>query len=91
MLRNLIDAGEFVAELGYDESGELDETLDKAEKKIYEVTSTPTLSKFTRSASRLRTPGPALSISQSTRMSCAACARALKSSIPCWQAFKSLT
>jgi replicative DNA helicase len=47
MLRNLIDAGEFVAELGYDESGELDETLDKAEKKIYEVTSTPTLSKFT--------------------------------------------
>ncbi|MGC9602543.1 MAG: replicative DNA helicase [Minisyncoccia bacterium] len=47
MLRNLIDAGEFVAELGYDEVGELDETLEKAEKKIYEVTSTPTLSKFT--------------------------------------------
>lgn len=47
MLRNLINAGEFVAELGYDESEELDETLDKAEKKIYEVTSTPSLSKFT--------------------------------------------
>jgi replicative DNA helicase len=47
MLRNLIDAGEFVAELGYDEGEELEETLDKAEKKIYEVTSTPTLSKFT--------------------------------------------
>jgi replicative DNA helicase len=47
MLRNFIDAGEFVAELGYDESEELDETLDKAEKKIYEVTSTPTLTKFT--------------------------------------------
>jgi replicative DNA helicase len=47
MLRSLIDAGEYVAELGFDESGELDETLDKAEKKIYEVTSTPTLSKFT--------------------------------------------
>jgi replicative DNA helicase len=47
MLRTLIDAGEFVAELGYDEASELDETLDKAEKKIYEVTSTPTLSKFT--------------------------------------------
>jgi replicative DNA helicase len=46
MLRSLIDAGEFVAELGYDEAEELDETLDKAEKKIYEVTSTPTLSKF---------------------------------------------
>lgn len=46
MLRSLIDAGEFVAELGYDEAEELEETLDKAEKKIYEVTSTPTLSKF---------------------------------------------
>ncbi len=47
MLRALIDAGDFVAELGFDESGDLDETLDKAEKKIYEVTSTPTLAKFT--------------------------------------------
>lgn len=47
MLRNLIDAGEYVAELGHDEGEELEETLDKAEKKIYEVTSTPTLSKFT--------------------------------------------
>lgn len=46
MLRALIDAGEYVAELGYDEAEELEETLDKAEKKIYEVTSTPTLSKF---------------------------------------------
>jgi len=46
MLRSLIDAGEFVAELGYDESSELDETLDKAEKKVYEVTQTPTMSKF---------------------------------------------
>ncbi len=47
MLRNLITAGEFVAELGYEEADDLDEVLDKAEKKIYEVTSTPTLSKFT--------------------------------------------
>ena len=47
MLRNLIDAGEYVAELGYDEGEELEEVLDKAEKKIYEVTATPTLSKFT--------------------------------------------
>ena len=46
-LRSLIDAGEYVAELGYDEAEEIDETLDKAEKKIYEVTSSPTLSKFT--------------------------------------------
>ncbi len=47
MLRNLIDAGEYIAELGYDEGEDLEETLDKAEKKVYEVTSTPTLSKFT--------------------------------------------
>ena len=47
MLRSLIDAGEFVAELGYPEAEEVDETLDKAEKRIYEVTSSPTLSKFT--------------------------------------------
>jgi replicative DNA helicase len=46
MLRSLIDAGEFVAELGFDEAEELDITLDKAEKKVYEVTSSPTLSKF---------------------------------------------
>ncbi len=47
MLRSLIDAGEFVAELGYDEGEELEETLEKAEKKIFEVTSTPTMAKFT--------------------------------------------
>src|SRR5689334_21843874 len=28
MLRSLIDAGEYVAELGYDEAAEIDETLD---------------------------------------------------------------
>ncbi len=47
MLRNLIDAGEYIAELGFDEVGELEETLDKAEKKIYEVTDMPSLTKFT--------------------------------------------
>ncbi len=46
MLRNLIDAGEYVAELGFDEAQDIDETLDKAEKKVYEITSAPTLSKF---------------------------------------------
>jgi replicative DNA helicase len=46
MLRALIEAGEYVAELGFEESSDIEETLDKAEKKIYEVTSTPTLSKF---------------------------------------------
>lgn len=38
MMRNLIEASEHLSHLGYDESGELDEILDKAEKKIYEVT-----------------------------------------------------
>jgi replicative DNA helicase len=46
MLRSIIDAGEYVAELGFDESEDLDETLNKAEKKIYEVTESPSLSKF---------------------------------------------
>ncbi|HEV7448926.1 MAG TPA: DnaB-like helicase N-terminal domain-containing protein, partial [Candidatus Paceibacterota bacterium] len=54
MLRSLIDAGEYVAELGYDEAGELDETLDRAEKKIYEVTSTPTMSRFTSLSDSLK-------------------------------------
>jgi replicative DNA helicase len=47
MLRSLIDAGEEIAEMGYDEAEEVDVTLDQAEKRIYEVTSSPTLSKFT--------------------------------------------
>lgn len=47
LLRSLIDAGEEIAEMGYDESGDIDETLDSAEKRIYEVTASPTLSKFT--------------------------------------------
>ena len=54
MLRSLIDAGEHVAELGYDEASEIDETLDKAEKRIYEVTSSPTLSKFTSLSESLK-------------------------------------
>jgi len=46
MLRSLIDAGEYVAELGFDEAPDIEETLDKAEKKVYEVTAAPTLTKF---------------------------------------------
>ncbi|MBY0473381.1 replicative DNA helicase [Patescibacteria group bacterium] len=47
LLRSLIDAGEEIAELGYNESEDIDETLDQAEKRVYEVTASPTLSKFT--------------------------------------------
>ena len=46
MLRNLIDAGGYIAELGFDEAPEIEETLDRAEKKIFEVTSTPTMHTF---------------------------------------------
>lgn len=38
-MRKLIEAAEHIAKIGYDEENELDELLDKAEKKIYEVTS----------------------------------------------------
>ena len=39
-MRRLIDAAEHIGNLGYDETQELEELLDKAEKKMYEVTST---------------------------------------------------
>ncbi|MDP6387755.1 MAG: replicative DNA helicase [Candidatus Pacebacteria bacterium] len=45
-MRNLIEAADFISELGYDEAQELEEMLDRAEKKIYEVTESPTLHKF---------------------------------------------
>lgn len=47
MMRSLIEASDFIAELGYAEETDLEELLDQAEKKIYEVTDTPTLHKFT--------------------------------------------
>ncbi|MCH7529794.1 replicative DNA helicase [Patescibacteria group bacterium] len=46
MMRALIEAADFISELGYDEEEELEEMLDKAEKKVYEVTESPTLHKF---------------------------------------------
>ncbi len=46
MMRNLISAADYISELGYDEGQELEELLDRAEKKIYEVTESPTLHKF---------------------------------------------
>src|SRR3989338_9178975 len=45
-MRSLIHASEFIGELGFDEAQELDQLLDKAEKKIYDVTSSPALHKF---------------------------------------------
>lgn len=46
IMRNLIGASEYVGELGFDEAGELDELLDKAEKKIFEVTNFTGTHKF---------------------------------------------
>jgi replicative DNA helicase len=46
MMRNLIDASEYISHLGFDESGELEEILDKAEKKVYDVTNFSTTQKF---------------------------------------------
>ena len=38
-MRKLIEAAEHIAKIGYDEENEIGELLDRAEKKIYEVTS----------------------------------------------------
>ncbi|MFH1607445.1 MAG: replicative DNA helicase [Nanoarchaeota archaeon] len=38
-IRKLIEAGEHIANISYNEEHELEELLDKAEKKLYEVTS----------------------------------------------------
>lgn len=46
MMRNLIDAASDIAELGYDESQELEVVLDTADKRMTEVTSSPTMRKF---------------------------------------------
>ncbi len=46
MLRRLIEAGEKIHDLGFDEQTDIDETLDKAEKKIYEVTNNTGNHKF---------------------------------------------
>lgn len=47
ILRNLIDAGDFVSELGFDESNDdIDEVLDIAEKKIFNVVNAPANQKY---------------------------------------------
>lgn len=45
-LRSLINAAEDIAEVGYSNPENVDEALDQAEKKIYQVTSAPTANKF---------------------------------------------
>lgn len=38
MMRELIEASEFLSHLGFNESGELEEILDHAEKKVFDIT-----------------------------------------------------
>jgi replicative DNA helicase len=46
VLRGLINAGDDIAELGYSDPQNIDETLDQAEKKIYNVTNAIVTQKF---------------------------------------------
>jgi len=47
MMRNLIGASEFISQLGFDEQGDLDEILDLAEKKVFELTNIGNAKKYT--------------------------------------------
>lgn len=44
--RNLIGAANFISSLGYDEAAELEELLDQAQKRIYDVTNVSSIHKF---------------------------------------------
>jgi replicative DNA helicase len=46
MMRSLIHASEYIAGLGYDESNDLDDLLDSAEKKLFEITNYSSVHKF---------------------------------------------
>lgn len=46
-MRQLIEASEYISQLGFEEASELDALLDKAEKKVFEVTNVKTNKKFT--------------------------------------------
>lgn len=46
MMRRLIEAAEHISSIGYDDTGELEEVLDKAEKKMFDVTNFSGTHKF---------------------------------------------
>jgi replicative DNA helicase len=46
LMRKLIECSEGITNLGYDEAGELDEILDSAEKKLFEVTNFSSAHRF---------------------------------------------
>jgi replicative DNA helicase len=47
MMRRLIEASDHISQIGYDETKELEEMLDNAEKKLFDVTNFNTAHKFT--------------------------------------------
>ncbi len=53
ILRGLINAADEIAEIGYSDPENIDESMDSAEKKIYQVTNAPTTQKFTPIGSSL--------------------------------------
>ncbi len=53
ILRGLINAADDIAEIGYSDPENVDEAMDNAEKKIYQVTNAPTTQKFTSIGSSL--------------------------------------
>lgn len=46
MMRNLIHASEFISQIGFDEEGELEEILDQAEKRVFDLTNKGSAHKF---------------------------------------------
>lgn len=53
ILRGLISAADDIAELAYSDPENIDEVMDTAEKKVYQVTNAPTTQKFTPIGSSL--------------------------------------
>lgn len=53
VLRGLIHAADDIAEMAYSDPDNIDETLDQAEKKVYNVTNTTSAQKFTSIGSAL--------------------------------------
>ena len=46
MMRRLIEASDHISQIGYDENSELEEMLDNAEKKLFDITQSHTTHKF---------------------------------------------
>ncbi len=54
ILRGLINAAGDIAEMGYSDPENIEEVMDSAEKKVYQVTNAPTSQKFTTIGSSLK-------------------------------------